>query len=413
MLRSIVESFVKVNEPLGRERSLGENVKKNEATDFSYKWYPTNVIALSTSPFDRFPISRESYEDNSYRYLGLRGLYSNNLSLSFMSRTLWALLRAITMDINQAKTVKSVLKYMGYTEFIEARFVCSVTRSRIDFIVNSEDPIETLLNMRNSAGMSQRERLAYQLDYLPKEKIIYAIETVHRWFNRVTKPRLDLRIDAEGVYDITANARFDESLLLLFELGFFQLKDVGLLKEGHKSLIRINDASSGEQCVLMAILGIASHIQDGSLICIDEPEICLHPEWQERYIDFLMNAFSQYRNCHFIIATHSPQIVAKLRSQNCFVLDLESGSTTIASELNGRSADFQLARIFRAPGSKNEYLSRILFNALQVIGSGQEVQSEKIDEAKSILFLKDMITKEDPVRGLMDILEKALEEIKK
>lgn len=163
----------------------------------------------------------------------------------------------------------------------------------------------------------------------------------------------------------------------------------------------------------MAMLGIASHIQDGALICIDEPEICLHPEWQERYIHLLMTTFGQFRNCHFIIATHSPQVVAKLQDKNCFVLDLESGTTTAASELSSRSADFQLARVFKAPGFQNEYLSRVAFNALRIIGSGKELEKDQLKEVENLLLLKDTLSLEDPVRQLMEILEHALGEVSK
>lgn len=57
----------------------------------------------------------------------------------------------------------------------------------------------------------------------------------------------------------------------------------------------IKDASSGEQSIILSILGIASKIKDNSLICIDEPEICLHPEWQEKYIEILTQTFTNYK----------------------------------------------------------------------------------------------------------------------
>jgi hypothetical protein len=172
--------------------------------------------------------------------------------------------------------------------------------------------------------------------------------------------------------------------------------------------ILIGDASSGEQCVVMALLGIASHIRDGAWIFIDEPEVCLHPEWQEKYIELLTDAFKGFSNCHFLIATHSPQIVSKLDDDNCFVLDLEFGTTVPASKLNKRSADFQLANLFRAPGYKNEYLTRELVNALEVIGAGDSLSSDRRKEIYQLLALKDFLEETDPVRKLMEILERSM-----
>jgi hypothetical protein len=162
----------------------------------------------------------------------------------------------------------------------------------------------------------------------------------------------------------------------------------------------------------MALLGVASHIKDGALICIDEPEICLHPQWQERYIHLLMTTFSRFKSCHFLIATHSPQIVAKLQDQNCYILDLENGITVSASEINDRSADFQLARVFKTPGFQNEYMQRVIFNALRHIGSGKSLAPDLLREVQDLLYLKEELSLDDPVRNLMDILAESLDALR-
>jgi predicted ATP-binding protein involved in virulence len=68
--------------------------------------------------------------------------------------------------------------------------------------------------------------------------------------------------------------------------------------------------------------GIAANITDNSIILIDEPEISLHPEWQQRYINLLMNTFEGFYNCKFIIATHSPLVISNLKSSNCYILPM-------------------------------------------------------------------------------------------
>jgi ABC-type cobalamin/Fe3+-siderophores transport system ATPase subunit len=410
LLRGLVEAFVSVRERSSRAGSL-DIVPMSRPTVSVYSESPPNcVIALSTSPFDRFPIGRETEEGQRYRYLGLRGLNSANLSLSFMSRTLSALLGAVTGDRTQATVIGTVLGYLGYESFIEARFVSSLTRSLVDLVVNAADPVGAL-HEANTRLRNPQDRFLFDVQRLEQEELLTVVDALRRWRSTTQKPRLDLRIDAGGVHTIREGGDFDDSLLTLVKHGFFQLRDIGLQKEASNSLIRIHDASSGEQCVLMALLGIASHIQDGALICIDEPEICLHPEWQERYIELLMTTFSQFTRCHFVIATHSPQVVARLHDTNCFVLDMESGVTTAASALNGRSSDFQLAQVFKTPGFKNEYLTRVLFNALSVIGSGKTLQQDQIEEVTGLLSLKDGLTEGDPVRHLMNLVERTFEEM--
>ncbi len=63
----------------------------------------------------------------------------------------------------------------------------------------------------------------------------------------------------------------------------------------------------------MNILGISTEIRDNSLICIDEPELSLHPKWQEKYMKLLMNTFSDYKkfNGYFQADVLGPAVAVK------------------------------------------------------------------------------------------------------
>ncbi|TOE35513.1 ATP-binding protein, partial [Vibrio parahaemolyticus] len=82
---------------------------------------------------------------------------------------------------------------------------------------------------------------------------------------------------------------------------------------------------------------------DNSIILIDEPEISLHPKWQENFMPLLMSVFSGYQSCQFIIASHSPQIVSNVSKTNCFVTSISKGSIYESSYFYNKSSDFQLA----------------------------------------------------------------------
>lgn len=155
-------------------------------------------------------------------------------------------------------------------------------------------------------------------------------------------------------------------------------------------------------------LGIAARIKDGSLICIDEPEICLHPEWQERYIQLLMSTFQGFNSCQFIVATHSPQIVSRLGSENCYVLDLQNNSLQPAKVFNNRSVDFQLAQVFNAPGFKNEYMMRELLSIVGTLSSGQDLSRKQTDFIGGAKALKSAFSSDDPVLRLINMVVEAL-----
>jgi ABC-type glutathione transport system ATPase component len=190
--------------------------------------------------------------------------------------------------------------------------------------------------------------------------------------------------------------------LLLSRFGIVKLKEVVLKKQGAPETLRMSDMSSGEQSVVMGLLGIGSQLQNGALICIDEPEVCLHPAWQERYIQLLSNIFSHYRGCHFIIATHSPQIVAQLPEDKCYVMDMEDGMARRSDEFSKRSIDYQLAALFNAPGFKNEYLSRIALNIFVKVVKEKKFDSEVIVDYKTLEKAYEFLRSDDPVRGIIE-----------
>ena len=48
-------------------------------------------------------------------------------------------------------------------------------------------------------------------------------------------------------------------------------------------------------------------------ICIEEPEIHLHPKYQSLLADMFVEAYQKY-NIHFIIETHSEYLIRKLQT---------------------------------------------------------------------------------------------------
>ena len=86
--------------------------------------------------------------------------------------------------------------------------------------------------------------------------------------------------------------------------------------------------SHGERSILLANALIYESIIENKnqeiLICLDEPDLSLHPEWQKRYINELIKMFSkQNKSLHFLITSHSPFILSDLPKEN--VIFLENG----------------------------------------------------------------------------------------
>lgn len=96
--------------------------------------------------------------------------------------------------------------------------------------------------------------------------------------------------------------------------------------------IEIDTLSTGEKELLSKVFYLyLANIQD-SLILIDEPEISLHPSWQNRVVNIYKN-FAKKNNCQIIIATHSPHIVASTSNESLRILAKEDNKI-VAHNLN-------------------------------------------------------------------------------
>ncbi|HDT5608655.1 AAA family ATPase [Klebsiella pneumoniae] len=210
----------------------------------------------------------------------------------------------------------------------------------------------------------------------------------------------DVEINALNENMINISEHVMHEMLYLMELNLLSIRDIYLYKKSGDEVI-LYEASSGEQCLLINTFGIANSIADNALILIDEPEVSLHPEWQEVYIELLMDVFSHKKGCHFIIATHSPQIISNLKKDNCFITTLENGKTYHAKDFINKSADFQLATLMETPGHENEYLKRLAVNILSKISANEELSDQDIND---VLWLKDISKNLEPNDTVMFLI---------
>ena len=79
----------------------------------------------------------------------------------------------------------------------------------------------------------------------------------------------------------------------------------------------INDLSSGEKQLFLRTLSIKMLEPNNSIILIDEPELSLHPKWQQRIIEVYKKIGE---NNQIIVATHSPHILGSVSNENIFIL---------------------------------------------------------------------------------------------
>lgn len=101
--------------------------------------------------------------------------------------------------------------------------------------------------------------------------------------------------------------------------------------------ITIDKLSTGEKQIVFrgAHLLKNSNSISGGIVLIDEPELSMHPKWQEKILQYYRNLFSKNgkQTVQMIIATHSEYVLrAALEDRdNVLIITLHDNSGTIAS----------------------------------------------------------------------------------
>lgn len=80
------------------------------------------------------------------------------------------------------------------------------------------------------------------------------------------------------------------------------------IKTSHGDAIPVSALSSGEQHQIVLAYDMLFRIEANSLVMIDEPELSLHVNWQERFLSDLESVIG-VANFDALIATHSPYII--------------------------------------------------------------------------------------------------------
>lgn len=341
---------------------------------------PNKIIAITNTLSDKFPIKNS--KSNIYEYFG-------NKSNGTIVYDRYAFIKKLILrdDINY-HCICHTFYYLGFLPFLKISFRHTLKK-------NTLSPLDLKEIFKQNASFLEKENFILNIES-PSEKellMLYTLRKIYYKKKSVKQNELQLvyniffgnkyinfknfSIENYYSYGSSSSSLSHEELSILLENDVVKISDVSLhsYTDNHyysreisdENLIDFNSLSSGQQALLNIFLSLSSCIENNSLICIDEPEISLHPEWQTDLIIKLQELFLDYKSCHFIIATHSPQIVSGLSSESGYIIDLESNTTYSKDEYSKKSADFQLAKIFNTPGYNNEYLIRIALTLLSKI----------------------------------------------
>lgn len=348
---------------------------------------PSKVIALTTTPFDKFRISRsisrmpgkrdiEVFE--RYTYLGLRDRTGRASPTAAIYRALEGLFEASQSTLDRKARVAGVFDFLGYKAHIEVEYnLGNANIHRLSKLAEGHH-WEDVFQDESEATLNRNSYAARAYSMLKADESLFdeIRETSAMVLDR-TRGRRSFNLSADFIRSSKDNELFDR-IQVLRKMNLLRMRSAKVQRKDDGAILDLKLASSGELGIVTGFFGLASVIEEGSLIFIDEPEISLHPEWQTSYIDLLLKTFEGVKGCHFVLATHSPLILSDINPDNSTVVSLDPsyGETPTAGDLSGKSADYLLVNAFHVAGKHNLYLKQEIIKALRLAADGEAASEE-------------------------------------
>ncbi|MFA6709271.1 MAG: AAA family ATPase [Fusobacterium sp.] len=175
------------------------------------------------------------------------------------------------------------------------------------------------------------------------------------------------------------NEIFSDLDLNIKMIGFTKgIEDLPLFRNKQGEEFNINGLSSGEKQLFVRALTLDMIHAENSIILIDEPEISLHPQWQQKIINVYRN---MGKNNQVIIATHSPHILSSVPKDSIKILEkTPNGIEILDCEENTYGQSMEV--IFKDIMGMKTTINPNVFNKLEKIKKLISEDKEATDEFK-------------------------------
>ena len=165
----------------------------------------------------------------------------------------------------------------------------------------------------------------------------------------------------------------------------------------------INELSSGEKQLFLRTLAIKMLEPENSIIMIDEPELSLHPKWQQKIVDVYRKIG---RNNQIILATHSPHILGSVEKENIVLLEKnENGIVKVKKgdefgNSYGQTTGRILKDIMGLETDRNPSVNNLL-NLVKEMVKNDNYENSKFEEKYA--KIKDILGEDDRDLFLVDM----------
>lgn len=287
---------------------------------------PERVIASTMTVTDKFVAKTDSF----YRYKGIRNERSASMTgtRTIIRKTVESLMDCMSSKSAFQEELRILLKNLGLEEHLHVSYGMRYKDLFLRPGITANGIRDIFDNWKERFPGRQNPPWGFNNYERSLKDDNEALKGAARFLSEKASGRNGEASIAS--YDLMQNAwefqRDASALRTLTQLDLVSFPSINVVKRG--SAFGLADSSSGETHLLCQFIGIMADIRSGSLILIDEPENSSHPDWQMNYVGWLREIFKEYRDCHFIIATHSPLILANMKASESTIVRLRRDDET-------------------------------------------------------------------------------------
>ena len=222
---------------------------------------------------------------------------------------------------------------------------CVFSKARADF------KTETITHTTTKVLDSEKYSLDNEENFTSLKQLIVDIQNQddieYRKINQERAANSQVPMSFTEFYKSSKIHRFQEAFNNFFDkIKYYGVEDnngekrIGFKKRD--TIIGIDNLSTGEKQIVFRGAYLLRNVKklNGAAIMIDEPELSMHPKWQERILKFYKDLFRKsngVQNAQLFFATHSDHVLkeALLNKQQNIVIILKD----IEGEIRGRKID--------------------------------------------------------------------------
>jgi ABC-type lipoprotein export system ATPase subunit len=360
---------------------------------------PLKLVAQTFSPFSRFPSPKPTQKSilESYTTESLKEIDE------YICAGIHRGTRSIGPNLSKAILESSIFRFSQSSEYAEAlAHALSILKfsSRLSFKYSSKKILSDIFIARdratailklieeatNSAPIGAKPRSPLGIEASLSDHVALAglIESAMEQLERTTVDyrQFELSIDFNNRRLLDFSTL--QSLALLRRLGLLKIVNCFIGAEQHPSS-DISYSSSGQQQILCSLLSLVSSLSDGAVVLIDEPELSLHPTWQQLYFDILLASITPFKNCHVIVATHSPLIVQRAQNSDAGVIRMGTNDRGVDLKDERASVEDALLDIFETPITDSVEMASKIFDAVtQAEGGSKSERNLALEKLKRL-----------------------------